>query len=236
MRTRSSIFIFAAGVILFCMATVATAATQTWGGIGTEITNYTGVSPANPSSSQFNQPFCSNGRCTYTPLEPLSGFSAVRTENPLSSYLSTMFRVVFSLGGMFAVVMLVVAGVGYMVSESGIKTSRAKERATAALLGMALLASSWLILYVINPELLRFNLTGLGINVNFTPRQQTTTPGSGTQAVVTTPQGITVHSALPGAVPDLERFKTQCEGQGKTLNLIGGGTDSMGAYTEHRCQ
>lgn len=133
------------------------------------------------SGSSQTAPFCQGNTCTYVALEPLGGpFSAPPNANPISYYLATMFRIVFSLGGMFAVTMLVVAGVGYMMSESGVNTSRAKERAVAALWGIALLASSWLILYVVNPKLLQFNLSGIGLgNVNLAPNSSTNTgPGA----------------------------------------------------------
>ena len=54
--------------------------------------------------------------------------------------------------------MLVVAGIGYMVSEAAVDIQKAKDRAVAALWGLLLLTGCWLILYTINPDLLKFNL------------------------------------------------------------------------------
>ncbi len=99
---------------------------------------------------------------TYVPLEPLPCPKDVpKCESgqvQFNQLLAAFFRIMITFGGMFAVVMLVIAGIGYMLSESPLKTSQAKERAQAALWGLLLLAGSWLILSAINPQLLTFKL------------------------------------------------------------------------------
>lgn len=105
-------------------------------------------------------PFCSGGTCAYTPLEPLSVWET--SYSGAGAYLQRAFTLIISLGALFAVVMLVVAGIGYMFSESFIDIDKAKERAKAALWGLLLLGSSYLILYVINPQLLNFDLLNIG--------------------------------------------------------------------------
>lgn len=174
-----------------------TAQAQSW--VGSPTTQYgTAVSqnqltPAQQAAQQNTQSAqggCRGGICTYVPLEPLSpyaslsGYKGVTGAPGQESYLATAFRLLLSLGGLFAVVMLVLAGISYMLSESPIKTGQAKERAIAALWGIGLLVSCWLILYVINPNLLRFNLSiggqqivsgGLGqprVNVIITPTSE----------------------------------------------------------------
>ncbi len=109
------------------------------------------------------------GQLTYVPLEPLPcvdqngntatpGSCQTGDNNTFPAYLSGMFKILLSLGGLFAVVMLVVAGISYMLSESSGGISKAKDRAKSALWGLLLLASCWLILYIINPSLLRFDI------------------------------------------------------------------------------
>ncbi len=103
---------------------------------------------------------CSGATCRYIPLEPLPGTTNAYGEtSQLSALLSGLFKLLITLGSLFAVVMLVVAGIGYMVSEAAVDIEKAKQRARAALWGLLLLTGCWLILYTINPDLLKFNLT-----------------------------------------------------------------------------
>lgn len=110
------------------------------------------------------------GQCTYAPLEPLP------TNNPylvngnyasLGDYFSVIFPLLIGFSGLFAVVMLVIAGIGYMVAESMVDIDKAKSRGKSALWGMLLIGMSWLILYTINPQLLNFSLLKTDLATNF---------------------------------------------------------------------
>ncbi len=101
------------------------------------------------------------GTCTYTPLEPIPGVQQSGNVN-FAAFLSSIFKILISIGGLFAVVMIVVAGIGYMISESAVDIDKAKHRAIAALWGLMLLAGCWLILNTINPDLLKFDFSSLG--------------------------------------------------------------------------
>ena len=103
------------------------------------------------------------GKMTYIPLEPLPcpNGPCDQSGTDFPAFVSTVFKVLIGFGGLFAVVMIVIAGIGYMLSESAIDTSKAKSRAQAALWGLLLLAGSWLILNTINPNLLKFDLTSI---------------------------------------------------------------------------
>ena len=138
---------------------------------------------------------CSGGTCTYVPLEPLPGVN--QTGLNFSTYVSGMFRLFITLGALFAVLMLVLAGISWMTSESPLKLKAAQERATAALYGLLLLVACWLILYTINPNLLRFDLFTQTLN---TAAQKNTAPNS----TGGTPSGNTIYAAPRpnGAVGD----------------------------------
>ena len=138
---------------------------------------------------------CSGGTCTYVPLEPLPGVN--QTGLNFSTYVSGMFRLFITLGALFAVLMLVLAGISWMTSESPLKLKAAQERATAALYGLLLLVACWLILYTINPNLLRFDLFTSTLN---TAAQKNTAPNS----TGGTPSGNTIYAAPRpnGAVGD----------------------------------
>jgi hypothetical protein len=96
-----------------------------------------------------------------------------------------MFRLLISFGGLFAVVMLVIAGIGYMVSESAPDISKAKDRAKNALWGILLLTGSYIILNTINPQLINFKLL-------VQPTQATITAPTGASATTPTPTNTTV--------------------------------------------
>ena len=108
--------------------------------------------------------YAAAGDITYTPIEPLPcpNGTCDQPGTNFPAFVSTIFKVLIGFGGLFAVVMIVIAGIGYMLSESAIDTSKAKARAQAALWGLLLLAASWLILNTINPKLLEFNLSSIG--------------------------------------------------------------------------
>ena len=138
---------------------------------------------------------CSGGTCTYVPLEPLPGVN--QTGLGFADYISGMFRLFITLGALFAVLMIVLAGISYMTSSSPLKLKAAQERATAALYGLLLLVACWLILYTINPNLLRFDLFTSTLN---TAAQKNTAPNS----TGGTPSGNTIYAAPRpnGAVGD----------------------------------
>ncbi len=146
---------------------------------------------------------CIGGVCTYTPLEPLpcppgtANCQSGTVNFPL--FLSNLFRLLISVGGLFAVVMLVVAGIGYMISEGAGDIDKAKSRAKAALWGLLLLTSCWLILNTINPNLLKFDLTSLG-------QLGKTQPGS-----TAIPPGSLNPAGAPAQTPPTDSQRANCE-------------------------
>ncbi|MDD5152527.1 MAG: peptidoglycan DD-metalloendopeptidase family protein [Candidatus Pacebacteria bacterium] len=92
---------------------------------------------------------------SYTPLTTLPGITKEGiASSGVHNYLSGVFALVIALAGALAVLILVVGGVQYVAS--GItpdQKGRAKERIKNALIGLALILGSWLILNSINPAL-----------------------------------------------------------------------------------
>lgn len=93
---------------------------------------------------------------TYVPLEPFVGVNQTG-QATFGELLSGFFKLLINVGAFFAVVVLVVGGITYMVSESTVNKLIGKERVKAAFIGLAILGASWLILNTINPELITFN-------------------------------------------------------------------------------
>jgi hypothetical protein len=98
----------------------------------------------------------------YVPLAQLP-IGPGGTELPswtLSSYLVGAIKLLVAAGGALAVLMLIIAGTQYVAA--GINPSAkgdAKDRIVGALIGLALVLTSYLILNSIDPRLVQFNLT-----------------------------------------------------------------------------
>jgi len=107
---------------------------------------------------------------TYVPLEPIPGFTPSANLN-FGDLLESIFKVLIILGGMIAVGAFVYAGIKYMTSDVIGSKSDAVKRLNASLLGLLLLVSSWLILYTINPQLIRFSGV-LSPSAPYAPTQQ----------------------------------------------------------------
>jgi hypothetical protein len=110
--------------------------------------------PAGASSYNANGTVATqgvNGNLSYTPLEPLT--TSGTTPNSFCGILNLIFKILIYLGGMVAVLFLVLGGITYMVSEVVTKRSKARERIKAAVWGLLILLCSYIILYTVNPAL-----------------------------------------------------------------------------------
>ncbi len=126
----------------------------------------------------------------YVPLEALPGVTDTGTN--LTEYLSAIFNLGIGLAGVFAVLMIVVGGVQYIGgAASPSARSEAKNRITNAILGLLLATSSWLILYIINPDLIKNTLSVTSTLVSLSPPS------------VSTPEPAPVTSPVPTPTPVL---------------------------------
>lgn len=95
----------------------------------------------------------------YILLEPLPWTENVEG-GELSTYLESLFVFGISIAGILAVLMIVIGGIQYMTAYGNPgKVGDAKNRIYQALLGLLLAISAWLILYTINPDLVKGVLT-----------------------------------------------------------------------------
>jgi type IV secretory pathway VirB2 component (pilin) len=92
----------------------------------------------------------------FVPLEPLPAIGETQPSTSLSGYLQWLFTFAVSSAGILAVLMIVIGGIQYMTAYgSPAKVEDAKNRIYQALLGLLLAISAWLILYTINPDLVK---------------------------------------------------------------------------------
>ena len=95
---------------------------------------------------------------TYKLLEP-SAFGTKITETAsLGDFLSQAFQFGLAIAAALAVIMIVWGGVEIMISESMGGKLDGKAKIWDAIWGLGLALVSWLILYIINPDILNFKL------------------------------------------------------------------------------
>lgn len=98
---------------------------------------------------------------TYKLLAPLpQGSPTLPVETGFSLYAENFFLFLLSAAVILALVMIVIGGVEYVGSAGNTSLlGDAKGRMVNALLGLLLALASWLILNVINPDLVDFSIT-----------------------------------------------------------------------------
>lgn len=126
---------------------------------------------------------------------PLDGPGNNPTETATTAtYLPGLFRLLIGIAGGLAVIKIIWGGIRYMSTDAFGEKSEAKGTIENALWGLLLAMSAWLIVYTINPELVKFDL-----NIPTTPIEEVPiiTPGGGMP--VTSPSntvGLTQAQAL----------------------------------------
>ncbi|QQS61780.1 MAG: hypothetical protein IPN70_02585 [Candidatus Moraniibacteriota bacterium] len=116
----------------------------------TKIVYPDGSTPKANSTSSFD----------YTPLEPIPG--ATNDTSTLAGFLEGLYFFVMWSAGVMAMFMIGLGGFWYLTSAGN--TSRVGEAKTIivnALLGLLVLTFTWLILYIINPDLTKLDWSSL---------------------------------------------------------------------------
>lgn len=98
---------------------------------------------------------------SYTLLEPLpnpSGGGVLEKDVGLRAYLNWLFSVALIATGFLAVLMIVIGGVEFMIGGANESMRKeGKNRISSALWGLLLALGAWLIVYTINPELVKLD-------------------------------------------------------------------------------
>lgn len=82
----------------------------------------------------------------------------IKDTTNLASYLSGMFKLGIGIAVTLAVIMLVVNGIKYMLSDVPMIKGNAKKDIQEIIFGLILAFGSWAILYTINPNIVKFDL------------------------------------------------------------------------------
>ena len=99
---------------------------------------------------------------TFVPLVDVKGSARLtdlyNSQQDLGAFLNKLFISTIAIGAILAVLRLAWAGFQYMGSDAWGSKEHAKEIIRDTLLGLFLLLSIWLILYQINPDILRLQI------------------------------------------------------------------------------
>ena len=92
----------------------------------------------------------------YTLLQPLITPSSepIKIVDNLGVYLNSIFRVVLGIIGILAVIKIILGGLQYLSTDAVSGKSEGKASIQAAVGGLLLAITAWIILYTINPKLL----------------------------------------------------------------------------------
>lgn len=96
----------------------------------------------------------------YTLIAPIPGKEGIKTATSFASYLQALFPFLLSVAAGLAFVMIVLGGIFYITSAGNpAAISSAKDRIKAALIGLLIAVSSYLIINAINPKLLTLDFS-----------------------------------------------------------------------------
>jgi hypothetical protein len=124
----------------------------------------------------------------YQLLEKIPGTDNLGSDLP--SYLSALYKIALIVVTLSAVLMLSIGGFMYITSAGNTASiANAKGIITDSLIGLVIALSAWLVLYIINPDLIKINLDSLG-EVSYT-----STPPSTPQGEYTAPPEDSVQLA-----------------------------------------
>ena len=97
---------------------------------------------------------------------PLAGTAdTVTTQTAASAYIKGIVRLAIAAAAVLAVVRIIFAGIKYMSTEAFQGKSEAKTDIQNAVWGLALAIGAYLILFTINPNLVKFNLEIPGLKI-----------------------------------------------------------------------
>ena len=124
-----------------------------WGSCIEKVTKQQNAKPFQETSTVSTS--SSSGNFSYTPMEAIPGFEGKTNDFP--SYVLALYKFGLWTIGIAAVLMISIGGYMYLTSAgNNSSVEKAKSIITDALIGFVLAMVSWLILYIINPDLVSF--------------------------------------------------------------------------------
>ncbi len=110
------------------------------------------------SSAFFFAPLPAMASYEYKPMEKIPGFE--NASHNLPDFLQNLYKFAIWTVGIAALLMITIGGFFYFAAAGNTsKTGKGKEIIADALLGLIIAMAAWLILYVINPDLVDIKIT-----------------------------------------------------------------------------
>ena len=184
--------------------------------------------------SSFSFAFVSHAQYNYSLMEPIPGFEQASS---FPDYILAIYKFGIWTVGISALLMITIGGFMYMTSAGNTsKSGGAKEIIKDALIGLVVALAAYLILYVINPDLIKINLKPLPLG-----------SGGGTGAGVrsSAPQGTrgggSCQTLPSGNVCSPENLRNTCFGSdaekmSQICNFESGGGNSLAQSNTDRCK
>jgi hypothetical protein len=105
----------------------------------------------------FTLVFIPNFVLAYTPLVTSGPLAKASTDGDLMKFLVTVFNWGIGLAVALSVLFIILGGIQYMTTDAIYSKEEGRQKITAALAGLLIALSSWLILNQINPDILKKN-------------------------------------------------------------------------------
>lgn len=91
--------------------------------------------------------------------KPLVGIPGVNPDTDFDSYINALYAISISVAALLAVIKIIIAGVKWMMTDIVTSKSEAKKDIQGALLGLLIVLGAVLIITVINPDILKVDLS-----------------------------------------------------------------------------
>ena len=98
-------------------------------------------------------PIAAAAATDFVPIAPIPGLPTSVSGTSLAEYVNLAFNLAIAIGAVAAVVMIAYGGIEYMLSGALPQQQDGKKKIQNAFLGLAILLLVYLILFVINPDL-----------------------------------------------------------------------------------
>lgn len=179
----------------------------------------------------------------YQLLAPIPGYIETTKEGKTTAgpYIEGIFILVIALAGGLAVLKIIFGGIKYMSTDAFSGKSEARGTIENAIWGLLLAISAWLILYTVNPNLVKFDLK---IPVQSIPTATIPSAGGGWGDITFTQQeassafklaGVVVAGPInlagirQGTVDEVIRLKLTCSNCNVIVTSATGGEHESGA-------
>ena len=117
----------------------------------------------------------------YVPLAEVPGLisSDVANSSDLSTFFNNIYTFCIGISVVLAVIQIIRGGLSYMMTDVITEKTDSRKMITGAVVGLLLVLSPYLLLSVINPDIISFKLGSSNLNIPLFGNEQPGTPAPG---------------------------------------------------------